>query len=228
MLFVGLMVNEEALNFMPSRHYSAYIIGLFPSVYDWVTNVSDRAPLTDDFTFNTNTPGTGGWVGVLAWKRGALLVSMLWVSMLVNVLDRQWKKAGIWAVIASLFAVTGIIHVPEAGFDNFTDPFWEQCSVNGCWEFAEQWMFFLSYLILAATFAAVGVMAKYDDTIPEPMDDPSAHAFEDWFKEAKIDTSNKHVEKRMAMEAANKMQIDALKGVEDDKENSAEEEVEAA
>lgn len=32
--FVGLQINEEALNFMPSRHYPAYIIGIFPSIYD--------------------------------------------------------------------------------------------------------------------------------------------------------------------------------------------------
>jgi adenine/guanine/hypoxanthine permease len=30
-LFVGFMCNEEAINFMPPRHYAAYIIGLFPS-----------------------------------------------------------------------------------------------------------------------------------------------------------------------------------------------------
>ena len=83
--FVGLMVNEEALNFMPSRHYSAYIIGLFPSIYDWVTNVSGRAVLSDDtFSYDTNTPGSVGWNGVLAWKRGALLVSMVWVAIVVK------------------------------------------------------------------------------------------------------------------------------------------------
>ena len=30
-LFVGLMCNEDAINFMPPRHYAAYIIGIFPS-----------------------------------------------------------------------------------------------------------------------------------------------------------------------------------------------------
>lgn len=43
--FICLMMNEETLNFMPARHYPAYIIGLFPSVYDWVTNVSNLGPL---------------------------------------------------------------------------------------------------------------------------------------------------------------------------------------
>ena len=124
-LFVGLMINQECWDFMPSRHYAAYLVGLFPSVYDWVTNVAGRAPLTDDGTYNTNTPGSSGWIGVLAWKRGALLVSMLWTAMLVQVIDRQWKLATIWALISAFFAVFGIIHTPEAGFENFAAPFCE-------------------------------------------------------------------------------------------------------
>ncbi|CAJ1935006.1 unnamed protein product [Cylindrotheca closterium] len=188
-LFVGLMVNQEALDFIPSRHYPAYVIGLFPSVYDWVTNVSGRAPLTDDGTFNTNTPGGAGWIGVLGWKRGALLVSMLWVAMLVNVIDRQWKVATIWALITAMFALFGIIHVPEAGFDNFDDAFWEQCTSNGCWEFGYQWMYFVSYIILTATFALVGFASKLDSTIEDPIDDETRHAFDDWFSEASMDTT---------------------------------------
>lgn len=75
----GLMVNEEALNFMPSRHYSAYVLGLFPSIYDWVVNVSNMSPLQDlDSGGNLNTTGLPQWFGVLAWKRGALLVSFVW------------------------------------------------------------------------------------------------------------------------------------------------------
>lgn len=214
------MVNQEALDFMPSRHYAAYIIGLFPSVYDWVTNISDRAPLTDDGTFNTNTPGSGGWVGVLAWKRGALLVSMLWAAMVVNVIDRQWKLAAIWAGVAAAFAVTGIIHVPEAGFDNMSDPFWEQCSEAGCWEFAEQWMFCVSYLVLGATFILVLIFSKYDDAMEDPIDDESRHAFDDWFQEAKIDTTV-HRLKKMTVAEAN-----ALTGKKADSEESEEAEKE--
>ncbi len=127
--------------------------------------------------------------------------------MLVNVLDRQWKLATIWAIIASLFAVFGIIHVPEAGFSNFSSPFWEQCNpgsdgLASCWDFAEQWMFFLSYLVLAGTFALIGVMAKFDESMEAPIDDESRHAFDDWFKEANLDTTQ-HRSKRMSVEDAN-------------------------
>lgn len=185
--FVGLQICEEALNFMPSRHYSAFVVGLFPSVYDWVTNISDRPPLlgdTGDGSFNTNTPGTSAWVGVLAWKRGSLLVSMVWVAMIVNVIDRQWKIATIWAVVAALFALVGLIHVPEAGFSSMNTPFWEQCpSGDTCWNFAYQWMFVVAYTMMAGTFLIIMFAAKYDDKIGEPIDDESRHAFDDWFKD---------------------------------------------
>jgi hypothetical protein len=32
-------INQECLDFMPSRHYASYIVGLFPCIYDWVNNV---------------------------------------------------------------------------------------------------------------------------------------------------------------------------------------------
>ena len=32
-------INQEYLDFMPSRHYAAYIVGLFPCVYDWINGV---------------------------------------------------------------------------------------------------------------------------------------------------------------------------------------------
>lgn len=189
-------MNEEALNFIPSRHYSAYIIGLFPSIYDWVTNVSDRAPLGQDY--NLNSTGSSGWIGVLAWKRGALLISMLWVAMLVNVLDRQWKLSTYWAITAFFFALFGIIHVPEAGFDNFTSPTIEQCWNTAplgeevqveCWDFAIQWMFVVAYAMLAATFVIIHFVQRFDSSIEDPIDDESRHAFDDWFKDAAVDTT---------------------------------------
>ena len=183
------MVNEEALNFMPARHYSAYVLGLFPSIYDWVVNVSNMSPLQDpDTGGNSNLTGLPQWFGVLAWKRGALLVSFLWVAMLVMVIDRKWKLATIWALIASLFAVVGIIHVPEAGFENFSSPTWEQCVSfpDDCWEFAQQWMFFVAYLMLAATFAIIEVARRMglDKTLLPELDDETTHAFNDWFADA--------------------------------------------
>jgi len=101
---VGLQVSEEVLNFMSSRHYSTFIIGIFPLIYNWVVNVSARSPLMQgEPGYNSNYPdGSAGFYRVLAWKRGALLVSMIWVAMVVMVLDRKWKSVSIWASIGAL------------------------------------------------------------------------------------------------------------------------------
>jgi len=185
--FVGLQVNEEALNFMLNRQYAAYIIGLFPSVYDWLVNISGRSPLSDDtFSYDISSAGSAAWMGALNWKNGSLLVSLLWTSILVNVIDRQWVSAAIWSVIASLFAVFGIIHSFSAGFTNFSSVPWQYCYGGDgfCWEYSEQWMQFTAYLMMAATFVILHFISKYDDQMKDPIDDESRHAFDDWFKDA--------------------------------------------
>jgi hypothetical protein len=208
---------------MPQRHYAAYIIGIFPSIYDWCVNVSYRSPqlALDGFYSSTYPVGSGGFIGVLAWKRGSLLVSMLWVAMVVMVLDRKWITATIWALIAALFAVVGIIHVPKAGFDEFSSPTYEQCwkpnadAVPVCWDFAEQWMFFVAYLILAAHFAAIEVARRFlkDDLLDDVIDDPSAHAFDDWFAHAATTKedfeASKHLSVSIRNGTATQAQIDA-------------------
>jgi len=186
--FVGLQVNEEALNFMPSRQYAAYIIGIFPAIFDWVVTIADRSAMaSDDGTYNTNSPSTQGWFGLLAWKNGSLLVSLLWTSMLVMVLDRKWFRAGLWALVASIFAVFGIIHSFEAGFKSFTSPAWQDCpseDLDLCWQYSTQWMYFTAYLMLTATFFLIHFVAKYDDTIEGAIEDETSHAFDDWFADA--------------------------------------------
>eukprot|EP00977_Amphora_coffeiformis_P025298 scaffold19220_cov180-Amphora_coffeaeformis.AAC.3 len=195
-LFVGLAVNEEALNCIPPRHYAAYIIGLFPSIYDWVVNIAGLSPIQGDTGGNIKLPGLNNWFGVLAWKRGALLVSFVWVAILVMVIDRKWTMASVWALIGAGFALFGINHVPEAGFENFTDPVWEQCtSFDDCWDHAKQYAFFGSYLMLAATFALIELARKYsgDPTLLPPHEDENDDmGFSDWFAEAAIDTRETH------------------------------------
>jgi adenine/guanine/hypoxanthine permease len=190
-LFVGLMINEESLDFMPPRHYAAFIVGLFPSIYDWTVNVSARSPQRDLVTLGDGSyPGSTGWYGVLAWKRGALLVSFIWVAMIVMVIDRRWKSATVWALIGACFALFGIIHVPAAGFKTFTEPTWEQCTIypTECWDYAEQWMFMLAYVMLAATYALIETSRStgFDKTLKAPIEDDTLHAFADWFADAGV------------------------------------------
>jgi hypothetical protein len=53
--------------------------------------------------------------------------------------------------------------------------------------------------MLAATFALIEVAKKFDPTIKDEMDDESAHAFDNWFKDASKggDTSSEEDEKEI-------------------------------
>jgi len=219
-----------------------------------VVNISNRSPLADanfadGIDTNINYPqGVAGFIGVLAWKRGALLVSMIWVAMVVMVLDRKWKVAAIWALIGSVFAVFGIIHVPQAGFDNFNSPTMEQCACDGypveidnsttltfcdldsvdCWDNATQLDYFGAYLMLAATFGLIEIAKKFDDSIPEELDDPSAHAFDDWFSNAGIVAPDS--EKDVDVTAKGNKELDGSVGEEpksDEVDDDDDQEVEA-
>ena len=188
-LFVGLAVNEEALQYVPRRHYAAYLIGLFPSIYDWTVNVASRSPMRDlDTGYTTNLPDLDNWFGVLAWKAGSLLVSFVWVYMLVMVIDRKWLRASYISTFGALLSAVGIIHVPEAGFKTFTQPTWNQCSaVTGeCWEFAEQYMFMTAYLMLTVFYLLIEASRRFgiDKTLLPPIEDPATDDFGDWFAEA--------------------------------------------
>jgi hypothetical protein len=74
----------------------------------------------------------------------------------------------------------------EAGFETFSEPTWEQCTAEGCWDFAEQWMFFVAYVMLAGTFALIEVSRRigWDECLLEEIDDGTTHAFNDWFADA--------------------------------------------
>ncbi|MGK3744984.1 MAG: hypothetical protein ACI90V_011845 [Bacillariaceae sp.] len=137
------------------------------------------------YSYDGLSVGTPAWMGILAWKNGSLLVSLLWTSMIVNVIDRQWKSAAIWAIVSSLFAVTGVIHSFSAGFGNFSSPAWQMCfGTDLCWTYTEQWMQFTAYIMMAATFVILYFVSQMDDSIEDAIDDESRHAFDDWFQDA--------------------------------------------
>lgn len=54
--------------------------------------------------------------GILGFKRGAILVSLCWVAILVYTIDRKWWQASIWALISAILTAVGVIHVPVSDY----------------------------------------------------------------------------------------------------------------
>ncbi|CAN0380987.1 unnamed protein product, partial [Ascophyllum nodosum] len=163
-LFAGFVLLEKCFRLLPSRHYVAVVFGLFPSTCDWVMNITARTPLAglaeDGAAYNSNLPGLSeGWWGMLGFKRGAILVSLCWVAILVHIIDRKWWQAGVWALFSSILTAVGLIHVQVTGFDVFTktagilycSPVTEDDDIVAsatCWEHGNWLQYFIAYLMM--------------------------------------------------------------------------------
>ncbi|CAM9464400.1 unnamed protein product [Ascophyllum nodosum] len=214
-LFVGLALLEECFRCLPSRHYAAMAFGLFPSVCDWVTNIADRSPLTefaeDGTAYNSNLPDlTEGWWGILGCKRGAILVSLCWVTILVHVIDRKWWQAAVWALISATLSAFGLIHVPVAGFKTFHDAVSDNCSPvtdnndivvsTTCWEHGNQWQYMTAYLMIGMIFITIETLRRAGiGNLDAPIECSTADAFRDWYGKDKnvaerVEEENKETE----------------------------------
>jgi len=99
-LFVGLAINHEAFSCTPEHQIPAAVLGLFPPVADWVVA---------KWPHGQKPPAE-----LAAIAHGALLVGLLWTSIAVQVIQRRFKHAAVWAMIASAMSAFGLIHQAKA------------------------------------------------------------------------------------------------------------------
>eukprot|EP00232_Nephroselmis_pyriformis_P030957 CAMPEP_0182861686 /NCGR_PEP_ID=MMETSP0034_2-20130328/5634_1 /TAXON_ID=156128 /ORGANISM="Nephroselmis pyriformis, Strain CCMP717" /LENGTH=596 /DNA_ID=CAMNT_0024993643 /DNA_START=36 /DNA_END=1826 /DNA_ORIENTATION=+ len=166
-LFVGLMICEEAVSVLPQRHWAVVFFGLFPSICDWLTNDVPVGAISGD----------KAW-GIYSLKRGAMLISFFWCAILTYVVDRKWWHAAGWSILTAFVASMGIIHMPVAGYTaeymvdgksvkQFEMGTWgpfipgagdQPCFGDECG--AKQWRFFVAYLMVAGVCLLFGGAQK--------------------------------------------------------------------
>mmetsp|Transcript_27610 Transcript_27610/g.73322 ORF Transcript_27610/g.73322 Transcript_27610/m.73322 type:complete len:358 (+) Transcript_27610:3-1076(+) len=107
-LFVGLAMNQDAFACTPEQQIPAAVLGLFPPVADWIVSKWPHGA----------TPPPE----LAAIAHGALLVGLLWTSIAVQIIERKFKHAAVWAMIAAALSAIGLIHQPQADltFKTFT------------------------------------------------------------------------------------------------------------
>jgi len=118
LLWIGLIITAQAFQEVPSRHAPAVAIGFIPSLAAWglllvQTTLSIAAPgysfqkaasefVSQSFYLN-------GMIS-LGKQESFILVSMFFSAVISNVIDRRWRAAAIWCLIAAGASACGIIH----------------------------------------------------------------------------------------------------------------------
>ncbi|MEM8868174.1 MAG: NCS2 family permease [Verrucomicrobiota bacterium] len=119
--WIGLIIVAQSFETAEPRHYPAAIVGIMPGFAAWVIVVvnslitgayfaSDGAvSLSADFLEAQSTSGNF-IAGGISLQQGFLITAMLWSSITVFIIDRDFIKAMVTALIAATISALGLTH----------------------------------------------------------------------------------------------------------------------
>jgi AGZA family xanthine/uracil permease-like MFS transporter len=148
-LWIGVVMVSQAFQVTPRTHAPAVTVGLLPGVAAFgalllkaglrVGGMGDAAhPFGPAIITALHSADIAG-NGLFALEQGFLLSSMIWSALTVEIIERKFARAALWAVSGAVLSMTGLLHSYR-----FTQADTVQVlSFGGCWSFV------LGYLLLA-------------------------------------------------------------------------------
>lgn len=124
LLWIGIVITSQAFQEVPKTHNLAVALGLIPSLASWALLLIETALRKAGTTLFDTAPKFGSEIyiqGIIALSQGFLLSSILLSAFVVYLIEKDFFKAGCWALAASLFSFFGFIHsfhLNEAGVQN--------------------------------------------------------------------------------------------------------------
>jgi len=114
LLWIGMVIAAQAFEDTDRRHAPAVVIGLIPALAAW-----GLLMLESGLRAAQETVGSIGLEalstvlpisGMIALERGFIFTSMLLAAMTACLIDRHYKAATGWALLAALLSFSGLIH----------------------------------------------------------------------------------------------------------------------
>lgn len=126
LLWIGIIIAAQAFQETPKHHALAVAIGLFPSLASWGLNMVESGLRAAKTTlYSTVTSGAFQGIipitGAIALSQGFIFTSMILSAMSVYVIEKEYKKAALWAATGAAMSFFGIIHaysLTPAGIGN--------------------------------------------------------------------------------------------------------------
>jgi AGZA family xanthine/uracil permease-like MFS transporter len=161
-LWIGIVMVSQAFQATPREHAPAVAVGLLPAIAAWGALMlktgmraaglgsSDR-PFTPAILEILGRADVAAQ-GAFALEQGFLLTSMVWAAITVEVIERRFLRASLWALAGSALSLIGLVHsYAFSAADTVQDI-----------TFGKAWPFTLGYAALAALLA-LGRFAKRDN-----------------------------------------------------------------
>jgi len=154
-LWIGIIITAQAFQATPSDHAPAVAVGLFPAIAAWgllilgqtlgATNMAiGDFTIADQVLQNKEAFNASGLHldGLVAISQGFMLTCMIWSAISAHLIDRKFRQAAWWALIAAGLAFFGFVHAGE------------MTSAGGTYDigFASGWPWATGYLLCALFF----------------------------------------------------------------------------
>ena len=160
LLWIGLIITAQAFQEVPKAHAPAVAIGFIPSLASWVilliqTTLQKAAPGYSLQQAAANFSPDLFITGMICLAQGFMFIAIFFSAIIAKVIDRNWRAAGIWCLIASAASACGIIH----GFAFTPDGGYVPCLLSSCPTFSDEipsgFDFALVYALAAALLFAM-------------------------------------------------------------------------
>ena len=160
LVWIAMIIVSQAFTATPKEHAPAVVLGLLPGLAAWgwllveMTQLGLKAggKLGWDVDLKSIVESLGGTSmpyvrGLLALKAGFMFSSMFIAAIAVFLVERQFVKASIWSLAASVFSYAGLMHA----YSLTPTAVREEIRIGFAWEAAA------GYLALAVIFAALAL-----------------------------------------------------------------------
>ena len=162
-LWIGIVMVAQAFQATPRHHAPAVAVGLLPGIAAWgilMVKTGLRAagygtpgrPFTEAILPVLREADVAAH-GAFALEQGFLLTSMVWAALTVEIIERRFGRAALWAMGGVALSLTGLTHSYAFGpADTIQDL-----------TFGKAWPFAIGYALLAG-FLVLGRHLKRDDS----------------------------------------------------------------
>jgi AGZA family xanthine/uracil permease-like MFS transporter len=152
-LWIGIVMVAQAFQATPREHAPAVAVGLLPGIAAWgalmlKTGLRAGGLGTAGHPFSELLLGILGQAdvaaqGAFALEQGFLLTSMVWAAITVEVIERRFARAALWALGGAALSLVGLVH---------SYAFTPADTVQDL-AFGKAWQFALAYALLAGLLA---------------------------------------------------------------------------
>lgn len=154
LLYIGIIIVAQSFQETPKEHAPAVALGIVPALAGWgllMMETGLRAAGTSLFKVGLPRFTQEGLAvhGMISLERGFIFTSMILAAIGVALIERNFTAAAAWAMTAALLSAFGIIHAYELSPAGITSRFAFMAAPD----------FLIGYLMVAALFAAIALMA---------------------------------------------------------------------